>query len=100
MDELINIKLEELFNYLDNSSLVNEIKILKNNIYNNQELLDKINYIKTLNKYDSKYMELKLEIYENDDYKRYMELEQELNLIILSFNSKLKKLTGDKHESN
>ena len=54
MDELINIKLEELFNYLDNSSLVKEIKILKNNIYNNQELLNKINHIQTLNKYDPK----------------------------------------------
>lgn len=100
MDELINIKLEELFKYLDNSSLVKEMKNLKNKIYNNQDLLNKINHIKTLNKYDPRYLELKLEIYKNEDYKKYIELEQKLNLVILNFNKKIKNLIGEKHESN
>ena len=100
MNQDINIKLEELFIMLDNSSLIIEMKKLKHEIMNNSDLLAKINKIKTLNKYDPLYLGLKLDIYNNSDYKKYIELENNLNLIIFDFNSKLKKIVGDKHESN
>lgn len=100
MNQDINIKLEELFIMLDNSSLVIEIKKLKEEIMSNSTLLAKINKIKTLNKYDPSYLELKLDIYSNPSYKKYIELENKLNLLIFDFNSKLKKIVGDKHESN
>lgn len=100
MSQDINIKLEELFILLDNSSLIKEMKRLKQIIMENQELLMKINRVKSLNKYDPLYKELKIEIYKNDSYRKYMELEQELNLIILKFNDKLKKIIGDFNESN
>ena len=100
MNQDINIKLEELFIMLDNSSLIIELKELKKQILNNSDLLAKINKIKTLNKYDPSYMELKLNIYNYPCYKKYVELENKLNLIIFDFNSKLKKIVGDKYESN
>ena len=100
MNQDINIKLEELFIMLDNSSLIIEMKKLKKEIMNNSALLAKIEKIKTLNKYDPSYLELKLDIYNNSDYKKYIELENKLNLIIFDFNNKLKKIVGDKHESN
>lgn len=100
MNQDINIKLEELFIMLDNSSLIIEMKNLKNEIVNDCDLFAKINKIKTLNKYDPSYLELKLDIYNNSNYKRYVELENDLNLLIWEFNSKLKKLIGDHHESN
>lgn len=100
MNQDINVKLEELFTILDNSSLIIEMKKLKDLILKDNDLLAKINIIKTLNKYDPAYLELKLDIYNNSNYKRYIELENNLNLLIWDFNSKLKKLTGEANESN
>lgn len=100
MNQDINIKLEELFIMLDNSSLIKDMKKLKQEILDNSDLLAKINKIKTLNKYDPSYVELKLDIYNYPCYKKYIELENQLNLLIFDFNSKLKKIVGDKCESN
>jgi len=100
MNQDINIKLEELFIMLDNSSLIKDMKKLKKEILDNSDLLAKINKIKTLNKYDPSYVELKLDIYNYPCYKKYIELENQLNLLIFDFNSKLKKIVGDKLESN
>ena len=100
MNQDINIKLEELFTLLDNSSLINDMKKLKKEIYDNSDLLSKINKIKILNKYDPSYIELKLDIYNYPCYRKYIELENQLNLLVFDFNSKLKKIVGDKYESN
>lgn len=100
MNQDINIKLEELFIMLDNSSLIKDMKKLKKEIFETSDLLAKINKIKTLNKYDPSYIELKLDIYNYPCYKKYIELENKLNYIIFDFNDKLKRIVGDNGESN
>lgn len=100
MEQDINIKLEELFIALDNSSLIKNLDYYKNKILMNKSLMDKINKIKSLNKYDPAYKELKLDIYKDNDYKNYIKLEQELNYLIMDINSKFKNIIGDRHEDN
>ena len=70
---------------------------------NNKELLDKINKLKDLDKYSSEYIELKKELFLDNDFTCFKEKEAEIDYLILEINSKLKELTNKgmcNHESN
>ena len=102
MDEL-SIRIDKLISKLDNDSRIKEIKELKQKILSNQELISKINKIKELDKYSGEYIELKKNLFKNDEFVRFKELENEIDFLILEINKHLKKLTnkrGCKHESN
>ena len=44
-------------------------------------------------------MDIKKELFSNDDYKEYMKLYNELSMIILRINSKYKEYTNTKKEA-
>ncbi|MBQ2639331.1 MAG: YlbF family regulator [Bacilli bacterium] len=88
MEELIE-KIDNLKKVLDKDNNVINIRNLNNKIKNNKELLSLINNYK---KYPSK--DLKYEIYNNSLYKEYKESETEINLLIMSINSKLKTISN------
>lgn len=84
-----NLNSLELFNNLDKAFL--EIK-------QNQELLEKI---KKYNKEPSQ--NLKIDIYNYEEIKKYKSLENEVNFLILHINQKLKEIDSIrscKHENN
>lgn len=94
MNKEINIELEELFKILDNSDFIKEIKRLKKIIDNDKDLISKIEKIKSLNKYDPLYKELRIDIYKNKYFKEYMDNYQKLNMLIMAMNNKFNKIYG------
>lgn len=72
---------QELIYMIDNSTIKKEIENSLDDIYNDVELVNKIKmYHETYNK------NLRKEIYNNNKYKRYKQLENRLNLLIFSCN--------------
>ncbi len=72
---------QELIYMIDNSTIKKEIENSLDDIYNDVELVNKIKM------YHETYSNnLRKEIYNNNKYKRYKQLENRLNLLILSCN--------------
>lgn len=87
MDKLIE-KVENLKKELDNQENIKKIKELNNKIFLDKELISLIEKYKlTQNE------EIKKEIISNKLYKEYKEIETDINILILSINQKLKKIT-------
>ena len=75
-------KLDEIIDSIKKDKDYIEFKRLEKLVLSNKELLDKINKLKSIDKYDNNYLELKKEILSNNDYKEYKRLENELYLFI------------------
>jgi len=88
MEELIN-KIEKLKICLENETTIIEIKEVLKKINNDKELIDLIEEYKHKPK-----DELKYQIYNNENYRRYKELENDINIVILQINNKLKEITS------
>lgn len=97
MEELLD-RLDKLKKELDNLPLFKELDLCRQNINNNKELVEKIeNYNLTKNN------SLRLEIYSYKEIQEYKEKENELNLMILEINKRLKTITNKRschNESN
>ena len=101
--EKINNKLEELIDILNNDRRVKRLKVLKEELNKDEELISKIEYLKKLNQYSIDYRNLKKELFQNPKFVEYKELENEISIIILEINRKLKNLTNERschHENN
>lgn len=102
--ELIN-KIDELLNVFEESKEIKKLSLLKENIYNNLYIKDKINHFNKIkdNPYSSEVINLRKELLNNEEIKEYKQIENELLLITMAINKKLKKLVkkeGCKHENN
>lgn len=92
--ELIG-KIDDLIKTLDDSLEFKKLLALKKKIYENKDLKIKLiefNKIKD-NIYDKKYVSLKKEILTISEVKEYKHLENELYLLVMAINNKLKLLT-------
>ena len=90
----LNIKVSNFLEILKNDSLIQEYIEQKKRVLENKELLKKVEKIHNLDVYSEEYKCIKHELFQNDDYKRYLELENELFYLILEINQELKTLTG------
>lgn len=88
-------KTYELIDVLDNSSLIKELTYYKNKILDNKELCSLID---RGNKEDDRYvlMSIKKDLYKYMEYKKYMELYNELFFIVMDINSRFKKLFNER----
>lgn len=95
-------KMEELLKLLDNDERVIKLKKLKKKLFLDQELLAKVSRLQHLDIYSDEYKELKKELFLNKDYVEYQHLENEIHLLILEMNQRLKKLTNERkcHHEN
>lgn len=97
MNELLN-ELDLLKKDLDDLKLFKQLKSYRKEINDNKELVEKIE------KYNlTKDNNLRLEIYSYKEIQDYKEKENELNLMILEINKRLKIITNKRscrHESN
>ena len=81
---------QELIYMIDNSTIKKEIENSLDDIYNDVELVNKIKmYLETYNN------NLRKEIYNNNKYKRYKQLENRLNLLIFSCNKCLGEIKDE-----
>lgn len=97
MEEIYE-KLYKLEAELDKLDLFKDLGIAYKKVNKNKELLSKID---EFNK--TKDNNLRLDIYNYDEIKEYKRLENEVNLLILNINNKLKKINNERscvHESN
>lgn len=79
-----NILINELLDILDKDENIIKIKKLKNELLNNNKLLEDI---KDVNNNPS--IESKKKLFNNADYKKYLRLENNINLMILSIKQKM-----------
>ena len=97
MINLLN-QINDLKNCLDQSVFFEKINIVFSDISKNKKLVEKIK------KYNSTFNnELRNDIYNYDEIKKYKAYENEINLMIFEINNKLKKITINRscgHESN
>lgn len=81
---------QELIYMIDNSTIKKEIENSLDDIYNDVELVNKIKM------YHENYNNnLRKEIYNNNKYKRYKQLENRLNLLIFSCNRCLGEIKNE-----
>ena len=78
-----NNLINELLDILDKDENIIKIKELKNKLLNDNKLLEDI---KNVN--NSPSIESKKNLFNNNDYKEYLRLESNINLIILSIKQK------------
>lgn len=90
MNEII-IKTFELIDVLDNSDLIRNLSMYKERISNNSDLRDLIN---KGNNTQDKYLllDIKRKLYNNLDYKGYIDSYNELMYIVMKINSKYREL--------
>ena len=89
MNEIYN-KLDQIKENLDNLEIFKKLNKSIDDIKLNKELIDKI---KKYN--ETKDERLRLEIYNYKEIQNYKELENEINLLILHINQKLKVIKSD-----
>lgn len=102
--KLIN-KIDELIEIFENSNEIKEITKLKEEIYLNQELKEKIEKFNKLkeNPYSSELINIKKDILSINEVKKYKEIENNLLILTFEINKKLNILTSKKgcsHENN
>lgn len=98
-----NNKVDELINILNNDSRIKRLYELKVELNNDKSLKSKIESLKILDQYSTEYKDIKLDLFKNPKFVEYKELENEINILILEINQKLKTLTDERschHASN
>lgn len=97
MDSKLIELTEDFLKKLDKNELIQEYKELKSRILNNKELLKDIELFQKMNSYDPSYQNQKHKLFTDNDYKRYLEIENELYFWTLEMSNSLKDITrGDK----
>ena len=79
-NDLIN----ELLDILDKNEEIIKIQKIKNKLLKNKKLLEDINRVKSNPTINSK-----KELFNDNDYKEYLKLENSINLILLSIKQKM-----------
>lgn len=78
-----------------------EYKEIKEKLLKDREFMDKIKLFHELNPYSQESKELRYELFQIEQYKKYLEYEKNLLFLSLSLTNKLKSLTrGEAYESN
>ena len=94
MNEIMK-KTYELIDVLDNSSLIKELSYYKDKVINDKYILDLINNYNNSISNEEKIF-IKKELYNNINYKKYIENYNKLNYIIMDINNRIKKITNTK----
>ena len=89
----------ELLDELDNSDIIKNLVLYKDKVKNNKELINLINKGKNT---EDRYIiiDIKRKLYNNNDYKNYINYYNELFYIITKINNYYKKITKTKTCNN
>lgn len=94
MSEIIE-KTYKLLDTLDNSEVIKKLTQYKEKLQQNKEVLS---LVKKINNEENPKMKIALrkKLYSIDDYQKYMESYNELNLIVMKINKKFMEYTNTK----
>ena len=93
MSDII-LKTYELIDELDNSEMIKEMVSSKEKLFQDKKTLSLIEKYNISD--DNDKLRIKKELYQIDDYKKYMESYSELSLIIMRINKKFKEYTSSR----
>lgn len=93
MDLELSIKVYNFLDCLKKSKVINDYITQKKKVEQNKELLKKIEKFHSLDVYSDEYKVMKHSLFQNSDYKKYLELESEIFYLILEINKELKIVT-------
>ena len=93
-EKIIDLELENAKSNNLVDSLREQVAILELN--NDKSLMSKIESLKNLDQYSTKYKDIKLDLFKDPKFAEYKELENEINILILEINQKLKTLTDER----
>lgn len=94
MSDIIE-KTYKLLDTLDNSDLIKDLTYYKSKLSNNEEVLSLVKRINNETNSELK-VKLKKELYNNSDYKHYIDSYNELYYIVLRINKKYAEYTNTK----
>lgn len=92
MKEDIIKKLEELQKLIEKDDTYKQAKAIQKKLLENSELINQIERLKKENIHSNNYLQEKKKLYENEDYKKYQELENKLYIMTLEINQILNRL--------
>lgn len=93
----LNQRLDELKELIEKNHIYKEAKLLREKLLKEGAILEQVFELKnTKNIYSSDYQIKKQKLFENKDYQRYQELENQLYFMILEINRVLNELTNRK----
>lgn len=96
MKEKTNEFIDDLIKAFELDERITILKNEKQLLLSNQEFRDKLKRLKTLDIYSNEYKEVKKELFKDPHFVLYKQVENELNLLILEINQKLKNLTDER----
>ena len=94
MSEIIE-KTYKLLDTLDNSEVIKKLTQYKEKLQQNKEVLSLVKKINNEEKPEIK-IALRKKLYSIDDYQKYMESYNELNIIVMKINKKFMEYTNTK----
>jgi cell fate (sporulation/competence/biofilm development) regulator YlbF (YheA/YmcA/DUF963 family) len=95
MYEILNIKLNELLNLLDNNDIIKEYDKVKQEVLKNEKIKTLIFNFNNSEDIKDK-QKFKQQLLEFDIYNEYKQLETEIYYLVLEINNKLNKLINKK----
>ena len=98
MYEKIDNKITEIIDIFDKDPTINKMKMLKKALLQDKNITTKLQeYEKLLiNPYDKKCINIKKDLLADTRFKEYKKLEDELFILVLKINEKLRNLLGEK----
>jgi len=93
MKEKTNEFIDDLIKAFELDERITTLKKQKQLLLSNQEFINKMEKLRTLDIYSNEYKELKKELFKDPIFILYKQVENELNLLILEINQKLNTLT-------
>lgn len=85
----------KLLDVMDESDLIKDIEKYKKRLEENSYILEKVKLYNSIDNIQDK-IRIKKELYDNEDYRHYMECYNELSLIVLKIDKQYKKYTSTK----
>ena len=89
--------MKELIEILENDKRIISLKDKKSKLLSDNDFIFKVKRLSELDKYSNEYKKLKKELFENETFIEFKQLENEINVLIMEINQKLKELTDERN---
>lgn len=96
MKEKMNEMIDTILSILDRDERITSLKRQKQKLMQDEYLLTQLQKLRALDSYSDEYKKLKQQLFQNPDFVKFKQLENEIDFLILEINQKLKSLTEER----